>query len=54
MKKIAKRLRKHQDLLLNYFAVNERVSNAVVKDFNLKAKLTMQFITACNSYTLTQ
>ena len=42
IKKVAKRLRKHQDLLLNYFAVKERLSNAVVEGFNLKAKLTMR------------
>ena len=42
LKKVAKRLRKHQKLLLNYFSVKERVSNAVVEGFNLKAKLTMR------------
>lgn len=42
MKKVAKRLRKHQILLLNYFAIPERVSNGVVEGFNLKAKLTMR------------
>ena len=42
LKKVAKSLRKHQDLLLNYFAVKERLSNAAVEGFNLKAKLTMR------------
>ena len=42
MKKVAKRLRKHKYLLLNYFSVKERVSNAVVEGCNLKAKLTMR------------
>ena len=42
MKKVAKRLRKHQELLLNYFSVKERVSNGIVEGFNLKAKLTMR------------
>lgn len=42
LKKVAKSLRKHQGLLLNYFAVKERLSNAVVEGFNLKAKLTMR------------
>lgn len=42
MKKVAKRLRKHQDLLLNYFAVKERLSNGPVEGMNLKAKLTMR------------
>ena len=40
--KVAKRLRKHQDLLLNYFAVKERLSNGPVEGLNLKAKLTMR------------
>jgi len=42
LKKVAKRLRKHQDLLLNYFSVKERLSNSVVEGLNLKAKLTMR------------
>lgn len=42
IKKVAKRLRKHQELLLNYFSVKERLSNSVVEGFNLKAKLTMR------------
>lgn len=42
LKKVAKSLRKHQDLLLNYFALKERLSNATVEGFNLKAKLTMR------------
>ncbi|MCP4372527.1 MAG: ISL3 family transposase, partial [Deltaproteobacteria bacterium] len=42
IKKVAKRLRKHQELLLNYFCVKERLSNGVVEGFNLKAKLTMR------------
>lgn len=42
LKKVAKSLRKHQDILLNYFSVKERLSNSVVEGFNLKAKLTMR------------
>jgi transposase len=42
LKKVAKRLRKYQDLLLNYFAVKERLSNGPVEGLNLKAKLTMR------------
>lgn len=42
MKKVAKRLRKHQDLLLNYFAAKERLSNGPVEGLNLKAKLAMR------------
>lgn len=42
IKKVAKRLRKHQELLLNYFSFKERLSNGIVEGFNLKAKLTMR------------
>ncbi|MFQ5688578.1 MAG: ISL3 family transposase, partial [Candidatus Scalindua sp.] len=42
IKKVAKRLRKHQELLLNYFSLKERLSNGIVEGFNLKAKLTMR------------
>ena len=42
LKKVAKRLRKHQHLLLNYFSFKERLSNGIVEGLNLKAKLTMR------------
>jgi len=42
MKKVAERLRRHQELLLNYFSTKERFSNGIVEGFNLKAKLTMR------------
>lgn len=42
IKKVAKRLRKYQHLLLNYFSLKERLSNGIVEGFNLKAKLTMR------------
>jgi transposase len=42
LKKVAKSLRKHQNLLLNYFRTKERFSNGIVEGFNLKAKLTMR------------
>ena len=41
-KKVAKSLRKHQELLLNYFSFKERFPNGIVEGFNLKAKLTMR------------
>ena len=40
LKKVAKRLRKHQDLLLNYFSFKERLSNGIVKGLNTKRKTT--------------
>jgi transposase len=42
IKKVAKSLRKHQELLLNYFSVKERLSNGPVEGMNLKVKLTMR------------
>jgi transposase len=42
IKKVAKRLRRHHELLLNYFSFKERLSNGIVEGFNLKAKLTMR------------
>ena len=42
LKKVARSLRKHQDLLLNYFAVKERLSNGPVEGLNLKVKLAMR------------
>lgn len=42
LKKVAKSLRKHQNLLLNYFSIKERFSNGIVEGLNLKAKLTMR------------
>jgi len=42
LKKVAKRLRKHQELILNYFSCRERFTNGIVEGLNLKAKLTMR------------
>lgn len=42
LKKVVKRLRKHEKLLMNYFSFKERLSNGIVEGFNLKAKLTMR------------
>ena len=40
MKKVAKMLRKHRELLLNWFRAKGRLSSGVVEGFNTKAKLT--------------
>lgn len=40
MKKVAKRLRKHRPLLLNWFWARGRYSSGIVEGFNNKAKLT--------------
>ena len=40
MKKVARMLRRHRPLLLNWFRAREEISSAVVEGFNNKAKLT--------------
>ena len=42
MKKVAKMLRKHKPLILNWFKAKGRLSSGVVEGLNLKAKLTMR------------
>jgi len=42
MKKVARMLRKHQTLVLNWFKADGAVSGGMVEGFNLKAKLTMR------------
>jgi len=40
MKKVARTLRRHRELLLNWFRAKKSISSAVVEGFNNKAKLT--------------
>jgi transposase len=40
MKKIAKMLRQHRSLLLNWFKAKKQFSSGIVAGFNNKAKLT--------------
>lgn len=42
MKKVAKQVRKHKDLMLNWFEANGELSSGIVEGFNNKAKLTMR------------
>jgi transposase len=42
MKKMARTLRKHKDLLLNWFHAHGEISSGTVEGFNNKAKLTMR------------
>jgi transposase len=42
MKKNAKTLRRHRQLILNYFRARKQFSNGVVEGLNNKAKLTMR------------
>ncbi len=41
MKKAAKRIRKHRELILNWFRAGGQYSSGIVEGFNNKAKLTM-------------
>lgn len=45
IKDVAKMLRRHQELILNWFRVKNRLSNGIVEGFNNKVKLTVR-----NSY----
>jgi transposase len=40
MKRVARMLRGHRELLLNWFRAKGRLSSGVVEGFNTKAKLT--------------
>ena len=42
MKKIARTLRSHRALILNYFRARKQLSSGVVEGLNNKAKLTMR------------
>ena len=42
MKKVAKTLRRHRDLILNYFRARKRFSSGVIEGLNNKVKVTMR------------
>ena len=42
MHKVAKMLRKHKGLILNWFKAQKRLSSGAVEGLNLKAKLTIR------------
>jgi transposase len=50
MKKVAKMLRNHRDLLLNWFRVKDRIALGAVEGFNNKAKLTTKKAYGFRSY----
>ena len=50
MKKVARMLRRHRPLLLNWFRARGEISNAVVEGFNNKAKLTTRKAYGFRSY----
>jgi transposase len=42
MKKVARMLRKHKELIMNWFRADGKISNGAVEGLNLKAKLAMR------------
>ena len=42
LKKFAKMIRRHQELILNYFRPKKELSSGIVEGFNNKAKLTIR------------
>lgn len=52
MKKVAKMLRNHRELLLNWFRVKDRIALGAVEGFNNKAKLTTKKAYGFRSYEM--
>ena len=54
MKKMAKTLRRHRDLLLNYFKAQKQFSSGVVEGLNNKAKVTMRKSYGFRTFRITE
>ena len=54
MKKVAKTLRRHRDLILNYFRARKQLSSGVVEGLNNKAKLTMRKAYGFRTFRITE
>ena len=54
MKKIAKTLRGHRQLILNYFHAKKQFSSGVVEGLNNKAKLTMRKAYGFRTFRITE
>jgi hypothetical protein len=52
MKKIARSLRQHRELILNYFRAQKLISSGVVEGLNSKAKVTMRKSYGFRTYRL--
>ena len=50
MKKVARMLRRHRPLLLNWFRARGEISAAIVEGFNNEAKLTARKVHGFRSY----
>jgi len=54
MKKVAAPLRKHREVILNYFRARKRFSSGVVEGLNNKAKVTMSESYGFRIYRITE
>ena len=54
MKKIARMLRAHRELLLNYFKAKKEFSSGIVEGFNNKAKVTMRKSYGFRTFRITE
>jgi transposase len=54
MKKVAKTLRNHRELILNYFRARKKFSSGVVEGLNNKAKLTMRKAYGFRTFRVTE
>jgi transposase len=54
MKKIARMLRAHRELLLNYFKAKKEFSSGIVEGFNNKAKVTMRRSYGFRTFRITE
>jgi transposase len=54
MKKIARMLRAHRELLLNYFKAKKKFSSGIVEGFNNKAKVTMRKSYGFRTFRITE
>ena len=50
MKKVAKIMRRHRPLLLNWFWAKKQFSSGIVEGYNTKAKLTTRKAYDCRTY----
>ncbi len=54
MKKVARMLRSHRQLILNYFRAKKRLSSGVVEGLNNKAKVTMRKSYGFRTFRITE
>jgi transposase len=54
MKKVAKTLRNHRELILNYFRAKKQFSSGVVEGLNNKAKVTMRKSYGFRTFRITE